>query len=86
MIKKNKLREINYLFMIIFLIFLSCNQSPEVKVEVSTESPESTIRIVFVHHSCGNNWLSTGNGNLGDTLGVNNYYVRDTYYGWGRDI
>jgi hypothetical protein len=35
-----------------------------------------------VHHSCGNNWLDTGNGNLGDTLGANNYYVRDTYYGW----
>lgn len=50
--------------------------------QVNTDPPSSTVRLVFVHHSCGDNWLNTGNGNLGDTLGSNNYYVRDTYYGW----
>ena len=50
--------------------------------EINTDPPEVTERLVFIHHSCGNNWLDTGNGNLGNTLGENNYYVRDTYYGW----
>jgi hypothetical protein len=50
--------------------------------QANTAPPVSTVRLVFVHHSCGNNWLDTGNGNLGNTLGSNNYYVRDTYYGW----
>ncbi len=50
--------------------------------QVDTSPPADPVRLVFVHHSCGNNWLDTGNGNLGDTLGANNYYVRDTYYGW----
>ena len=49
---------------------------------VNPDPPASTVRLVFIHHSTGNNWLNTGNGNLGDTLGANNYYVRDTYYGW----
>jgi hypothetical protein len=49
---------------------------------VDTSVPHSPVRLVFVHHSCGDNWLDTGNGNLGDELGANNYFVRDTYYGW----
>ena len=47
--------------------------------------PSQTVKLVFIHHSCGNNWLSAGDGNLGDQLGANNYYVSDTYYGWGPD-
>jgi hypothetical protein len=49
---------------------------------MNTLPPAVTERLVFIHHSCGDNWLDTGNGNLGDTLGTNNYYVRDIYYGW----
>ena len=49
---------------------------------LDTDPPSSTAKLIFIHHSTGNNWLDTGNGNLGDTLGVNNYYVRDIYYGW----
>ena len=47
--------------------------------------PASPVKLVFIHHSCGDNWLDTGNGNLGNQLGANNYYVSDTYYGWGPD-
>jgi len=50
--------------------------------QVNTNPPATPVRLVFVHHSCGDNWLTTGNGNLGNTLDANNYYVRDTYYGW----
>jgi hypothetical protein len=45
--------------------------------------PTSPVKLVFIHHSCGDDWLSTGIGNLGNQLGGNNYYVSDTYYEWG---
>ncbi len=47
--------------------------------------PTQTVKLIFIHHSCGENWLSDGNGNLGLTLGNNNYFVSDTNYGWGPD-
>ena len=51
----------------------------------STDPPVSPVKLVFIHHSCGSNWLATGNGGLGNELGANNYYVSDTSYGWGTD-
>ncbi len=47
--------------------------------------PTETVKLVFIHHSVGNNWLDDGNGDLGAALGDNNYYVSDTYYDWGPD-
>jgi IPT/TIG domain len=47
--------------------------------------PAITPKLVFIHHSCGENWLADGNGNLGITLRDNNYFVSDTNYGWGPD-
>jgi len=47
--------------------------------------PAEPVRLVFVHHSVGDAWLETGNGDLGNQLGENNYYVSDTYYYWGPD-
>lgn len=49
------------------------------------DPPADTVKLVFIHHSCGEHWLDAGNGNLGDELGANNYYVSDTDYGWGPD-
>jgi hypothetical protein len=43
----------------------------------------SPVRLIFIHHSTGENWLADGNGGLGITLRDNNYYVSDTNYGWG---
>ena len=45
--------------------------------------PGEVAKLVFVHHSVGNNWLTDGDGDLGAALGSNNYYVSDTYYEWG---
>lgn len=45
--------------------------------------PPNPVKLVFIHHSCGENWLTDGNGNLGKQLGKNNYVVSDTNYGWG---
>ena len=45
--------------------------------------PHGPVKLVFIHHSCGENWLSDGHGRLGKALGDNNYFVSDTNYGWG---
>ncbi|MBI4470764.1 MAG: hypothetical protein HY650_15730 [Acidobacteria bacterium] len=47
--------------------------------------PRQTVKLIFIHHSSGENWLSDENGGLGRTLRDNNYYVSDTNYGWGPD-
>ncbi len=62
-------------------LLLSC-LDPASELIIKTDPPSTTEKLVFIHHSCGDNWLNTGDGNLGNTLGANNYYVRDIYYGW----
>jgi hypothetical protein len=47
--------------------------------------PAKTVKLIFIHHSTGENWLADGNGNLGIALKKNNYFVSDTNYGWGPD-
>jgi hypothetical protein len=48
--------------------------------------PSSTVKLIFIHHSTGENWLGDGNGGLGLALMENNsYFVSDTNYGWGPD-
>lgn len=52
--------------------------------------PNQPVRLVFIHHSTGGNWLAdpAGNGlggDLGRLLMENNYYVSATNYGWGPD-
>lgn len=46
------------------------------------DPPPATVRLVFIHHSTGQNWLEDGNGALGIALRDHNYYVSDTNYGW----
>ncbi|MBN2502906.1 MAG: hypothetical protein JXB38_19155 [Anaerolineales bacterium] len=45
--------------------------------------PTETVKLIFIHHSTGENWLTDGYGNLGSALQENNYFVSDTNYGWG---
>lgn len=47
--------------------------------------PASTVKLIFIHHSSGENWLGDDNGGLGTALRDNNYFVSDTNYGWGPD-
>jgi len=55
----------------------------------SASPPASPVKLIFVHHSCGGNWLADiGGGNdqaggLGAALMSNNYFVSATNYGWG---
>jgi hypothetical protein len=45
--------------------------------------PDQPVKLIFLHHSSGENWLKDNNGGLGIALRDNNYFVSDTNYGWG---
>jgi len=50
--------------------------------------PTSPVRLIFIHHSTGGNWLADPaenelGGDLGRALMNNNYFVSATNYGWG---
>jgi len=47
--------------------------------------PATPVKLIFIHHSTGENWLADDNGRLGLSLRDNNYFVSDTNYGWGPD-
>lgn len=49
------------------------------------DPPASPVKLIFIHHSTGENWLADGNGGLGIALRDANYFVSDTNYGWGPD-
>ncbi len=46
-------------------------------------APRQPVRLIFIHHSSGANWLADQNGGLGKALMENHYFVSDTNYGWG---
>ena len=50
--------------------------------------PAAPVKLIFIHHSTGGNWLADPNGDqpyggLGRALMDNNYYVSAANYGWG---
>jgi hypothetical protein len=45
--------------------------------------PDHAVKLIFIHHSTGENWLRDDYGGLGQALANNNYFVSDTNYGWG---
>jgi hypothetical protein len=57
--------------------------SPGEMNALNPNPPSGTVKLVFIHHSCGENWLDDWSGGLGTALGNNNYFVSDSNYGWG---
>jgi hypothetical protein len=53
---------------------------------VKVAAPASTVKLVFVHHSTGSDWIANGTGNLGQELNANNYWVAESDYGWGPTV
>jgi hypothetical protein len=52
--------------------------------------PASPVKLIFIHHSTGGNWLADPasnelGGGLGRALMENNYFVSATNYSWGPD-
>ncbi|HTZ19070.1 MAG TPA: hypothetical protein VMB78_11600 [Dissulfurispiraceae bacterium] len=73
--------------LLLSLIFTVCDYSFPAALQADTTlnpaAPAQTARLIFIHHSTGQNWLADDNGNLGIALKNNNYFVSDTNYGWG---
>ena len=59
--------------------------APPAQAAEDSTAPAQPVKLVFVHHSVGQNWLDDEQGRLGATLAANNYFVSDTNYGWGPD-
>jgi hypothetical protein len=51
--------------------------------QVDPNPPSQTTRLLFIHHSVGENWLNPEQGGLLAALNQNHYYVFDTNYDWG---
>ncbi len=64
--------------------FLTSAAAPWQQAEDPTP-PTEPVKLIFIHHSSGENWLADDNGGLGIALGQNNYFVSGTNYGWGPD-
>lgn len=56
---------------------------PDVRLSLDANPPQAPVRLVFIHHSVGEDWLDDSKGGLGKVLRDNNYFVSDTNYGWG---
>lgn len=68
-------------FLMLGLILIT---PPLVRAQADNPKPPAkTVKLIFIHHSCGENWLADGHGGLSRTLAQNNYFVSDTNYGWG---
>ena len=63
----------------------AATQSAPMRQADNPNSPDSAVKLIFIHHSTGENWLADGYGDLGQTLDQNNYFVSDTNYGWGPE-
>jgi len=64
------------------LLLLAASPLPQ---SLNPDPPGEVVKLIFIHHSCGENGLSDDYGNLGRESGENNYFVSDTNYGWGPD-
>jgi len=66
------------------LFLIAALPSPILRFQADNpDPPTQPVKLIFIHHSTGENWLTDGYGDLGRTLGQNNYFVSDTNYGWG---
>ncbi len=76
---------INFFFLFA-LVVISAAPLPAPNTQTMDPSPpDHVVKLIFIHHSTGENWLTDGYGDLGKTLGQNHYFVSDTNYGWGPD-
>ncbi|RJR42627.1 MAG: hypothetical protein C4567_07140 [Deltaproteobacteria bacterium] len=52
---------------------------------LNPNAPATVVKLIFIHHSSGQNWLADDHGGLGIALRNNNCFVSDTNYGWGPE-
>ena len=85
MLKRARSSFVPRLTILAVLLTLSLSFSPAFAQTDNPNPPEQPVKLVFIHHSTGENWLTDGYGDLGMKLGEANYFVSDTNYGWGPD-
>lgn len=73
---------ISFTFLLSTLCLLSFNSS---LWAADVSPPSNPVKLIFIHHSTGENWLDDDNGGLGKALMNSNYFVSDTNYGWGPE-
>jgi hypothetical protein len=79
-------RLISFWTLVLLLVGGAGRASAQPRPEVlSPLPPAQPVKLIFIHHSTGEGWLSDYGGRLGATLKKNNYFVSDTNYGWGPD-
>jgi hypothetical protein len=77
---------LNLLAGIALLLSTAAAVSPAPPRQAADDSPpERVVKLIFIHHSTGENWIRDDYGRLGLALARNNYFVSDTNYGWGPD-
>jgi hypothetical protein len=85
MIKRPSSSIVPMLTILVVLLTLSLPFSPAFAQTDNPNPPEQPVKLIFIHHSTGENWLTDDYGDLGLKLGESNYFVSDTNYGWGPD-
>ncbi len=76
---------------VIFLPVVSADAPSSENIQADNpDSPADPVKLIFIHHSTGGNWLADPNddqpyGGLGLAMRDNNYFVSATNYGWGPD-
>lgn len=74
------------LFILFALLLIAAAPQPSPNSQTNNPNPpDEVVKLIFIHHSTGENWLTDSYGDLGKTLDQNNYFVSDTNYGWGPD-
>lgn len=76
---------VSILFLAALLLTTGMSAGVPVSQADDPNPPSQPVKLIFIHHSTGENWLTDGYGDLGRTLDQNNYFVSDTNYGWGPD-
>jgi hypothetical protein len=71
------------IFVGLALLGLCAPLSLHAQLPLNPDGPDAPAKLIFVHHSTGENWLTDDNGRLGIALRDNNYFVSDTNYDWG---
>lgn len=84
------MKKLLFLSVLPLFLFLAIISNSTMIYAQDTTPPIKTVKLVFIHHSTGGNWLADPNdsqpyGSLALTLKNNNYYVSATNYGWGPD-
>ncbi|MBN1231265.1 MAG: hypothetical protein JXA19_05335 [Anaerolineales bacterium] len=76
-------KKFEFVIVLCLLIFGSIPGAVFAQEGLNPTMPSEPVKLIFIHHSVGENWLSNEDGGLGRALGENNYFISDTYYGWG---